>query len=82
MASEWVLALEQNQESEVTQGSSAATAEAVRNGADLRLFLIAQGYEETLVKTCRLNPAQTGIVQSSVSSFKPMSSAGAYGVRE
>ena len=48
MASEWVLALEQNQKSEVTQGSSAATAEAVRNGADLRLFLIAQGYEETL----------------------------------
>jgi len=48
MASEWVLALEQNQKSEVTQGSSAATAEAVRNGADLRLFLIAQGYEKTL----------------------------------
>ena len=36
----------------------------------------------TLVKTCRLKPAQTGIVRSSLSSLKPMSSAGAFGVRK
>jgi hypothetical protein len=48
MESDWILALEQNAELSVTQGSLAATADAVRKGADLRLFLIAQGYEETL----------------------------------
>ncbi len=48
MGSEWVLALEQNRELQVTRGTLAATAEAVRSGADLRLFLIARGYEETL----------------------------------
>ena len=48
MGSEWELALEQNSDSEVTRGTSAATADAVRRGADLRLFLIARGYEETL----------------------------------
>ena len=46
--SEWQLALEQSQDLEVTHGTIAATAEAVRQGADLRLFLIAHGYEETL----------------------------------
>ena len=48
MANDWLVSLEQNRELEATQGTSAATAAAVRNGADLRLFLIAQGYEETL----------------------------------
>lgn len=48
MASDWIVALEQNAELEVTRGSLAATAAAVRKGADLRVFLIAQGYEETL----------------------------------
>ena len=48
MGSAWVLALEQNRKSIVTRGTVAATAEAVRRGADLRLFLIAQDYEETL----------------------------------
>ena len=48
MASEWVMALEQNRELDVTRGTLAATAAAVRSGADLRLFLIARGYEETL----------------------------------
>ena len=48
MANDWILALEQTKNLEVTQGSIEATADAVRNGADLRLFLIARGYEETL----------------------------------
>ena len=48
MASEWVMALEQNREMDVTRGTLAATAAAVRSGADLRLFLIARDYEETL----------------------------------
>ena len=48
MSSQWSVALEQSSELEVTQGSIAATANAVRNGADLRVFLIARGYEETL----------------------------------
>ena len=47
MESDWILALEQNAELSVTQGSL-ATADAVRKGADLRVFLIAQGYEESL----------------------------------
>ena len=45
MPSEWLPSLEQSSELE---GTLAATADAVRRGADLRLFLIAQGYEETL----------------------------------
>jgi len=44
----WTLGLEQNKELEITAGSVAETAAAVRRGADLRLFLIALGYEETL----------------------------------
>ena len=48
MSSQWVLSLEQNREAEVTDGSIPSTAEAVRRGADLRLYLIARGYEETL----------------------------------
>lgn len=48
MANQWVVSLEQSSELEVMRGSAAATAQAVRNGADLRVFLIADGYEETL----------------------------------
>lgn len=48
MESNWVLALEQNSQLEVTEGNLLTVAEAVRNGADLRLFLVAKGYEETL----------------------------------
>lgn len=48
MASHWVLALEQSQNLDVTQGSIAATATALTNGADLRLFMDAHTYEETL----------------------------------
>lgn len=48
MASAWDLTLEQTGDLEVTHGSLRETAEAVRGGADLRVFLIAQGYEETL----------------------------------
>ena len=49
MAAQWNLALEQSKTLDVTHGSISATAEAVRQGADLRLFLIARGYEETSV---------------------------------
>lgn len=48
MESSWELALEQNGQLEVIQGSPLAVNKAVRRGADLRLFLLAQGYEETL----------------------------------
>ena len=48
MAAQWELALEQSKNLGVTHGSICATAEAVRQGAHLRLFLIARGYEETL----------------------------------
>jgi len=48
MANDWVLALEQTSNLEVTQGSISATADAMRNGADLRLFLTTCDYEETL----------------------------------
>ncbi len=48
MSSQWVLALEQTSDLEVTQGTLSTTARVVRNGADLRVFLIAHGYEETL----------------------------------
>ncbi|MEO1996290.1 MAG: hypothetical protein ABGZ17_13560 [Planctomycetaceae bacterium] len=48
MAHDWQLSLEQHRDLSVSCGSAAATAKAIRNGADLRLFLIAKGYEETL----------------------------------
>jgi hypothetical protein len=48
MVSKWELALEQSQDLEIAHGTLAAIAGAVRGGADLRLFLIARGYEETL----------------------------------
>ena len=48
MANNWLVSLEQSRDLDVTRGTAAATAEAVRDGAGLRLFLIARGYEETL----------------------------------
>ena len=48
MSGQWELALEQNPELEVVSGSVAQVAEAVRRGADLRLFMEARGYDETL----------------------------------
>ncbi len=48
VTSQWDLALEQSRELEVTRGSALSVAQAVGRGADLRLFLIARGYEETL----------------------------------
>jgi len=48
MSGEWELALEQNSDLDVVEGSVAATAAAVRRGADLRLFMEARGYDETL----------------------------------
>ena len=48
MTSDWVLALEQTGAMEVVGGTRAKVAEAVRRGADLRLYLVARGYEETL----------------------------------
>ena len=48
MGSDWQLSLEQNRDLEITHGTSVATAEALTRGADLRVFLIAEGYEETL----------------------------------
>ena len=46
--SNWQLALEQDEALQVTQGNAHDLAAAVRRGADLRLFLIAKDYEETL----------------------------------
>ena len=48
MSGQWDLALEQNSELEVVNGSAAQVVEAVRRGADLRLFMEARGYDETL----------------------------------
>lgn len=48
MNNAWNLALEQSSDLAVTHGSVHSVADAVRRGADLRLFLIAKGYEETL----------------------------------
>ena len=48
MSNEWVLALEQDSNLEVTQGMLLATADVVRRGPDLRFFVIARGDEETL----------------------------------
>ena len=48
MTNDWQLSLEQTVDLNISSGSFAATAEAIGNGADLRLFLIAKGYEETL----------------------------------
>ena len=48
MTGDWKLALEQTGDMEVVQGSLEETGAHVARGADLRLFLVARGYEETL----------------------------------
>ena len=48
MSGEWELALGQAPDLEVVEGSAIAVADAARRGADLRLFMEADGYEETL----------------------------------
>tara|TARA_B100000029_G_scaffold479855_1_gene527302 strand:- start:1561 stop:2328 length:768 start_codon:yes stop_codon:yes gene_type:complete len=48
MTGEWELALEQSPDLEAVSGSASRVADAVRRGADLRLFMEARGYDETL----------------------------------
>ena len=48
MKSDWTLGLEQTGAMEIVEGARADVAATVRRGADLRLFLVARGYEETL----------------------------------
>ncbi len=48
MANDWRLALEQTTDLRITHGSVADVAAAVRRGADLRLYMITDTYEETL----------------------------------
>jgi hypothetical protein len=48
MAADWVLGLEQNADRKVVSGSPGELAAAVRRGADLRLYLTTEHYEETL----------------------------------
>lgn len=48
MAGEWQLAHEQAADLSVTAGSEAETAAAVRRGADLRLYMTTDTYEETI----------------------------------
>ena len=48
MANDWTLALEQNQDLSVAHGSADDVAAAVRRGADLRLYMTTETYEETL----------------------------------
>ncbi len=48
MTIEWKLAFEQDSELVTVSGSAAAVADAVRRGADLRLYMTTPTYEETL----------------------------------
>ncbi len=48
MTSEWKLAFEQSSDLETVSGSASAVADAVRRGADLRLYMTTSTYEETL----------------------------------
>ena len=48
MANDWHLALEQQSDLAITHGSPHGVAEAVRRGADLRLYMTTETYEETL----------------------------------
>ncbi|MCH2399708.1 MAG: hypothetical protein MK364_11405, partial [Pirellulales bacterium] len=48
MKSDWTLGLEQTGAMKIVEGARADVAATVRRGADLRLFLVARGYEETL----------------------------------
>ena len=45
---DWELALEQQRDLSVTRGSAAALAARVRGGADLRLYMTTDRYEETI----------------------------------
>jgi hypothetical protein len=46
--SDWQLALEQRQDLSIASGTVSALAAAVRRGADLRLYMTHESYEETL----------------------------------
>ena len=48
MPDDWKLALEQHSDLSVTHGSIRETADAVRRGADLRLYMTTDTYEETI----------------------------------
>ena len=48
MSDDWILALEQRTDLSTVQGSPGAVAQAVRRGADLRLYMTTDTYEETL----------------------------------
>ena len=48
MAEHWILALEQRPDLSVMQGNLLQVADAVRRGADLRLYMTTETYEETL----------------------------------
>ena len=48
MSDNWQLVLEQQSDLSIKSGSTAAVAEEVRAGADLRVYLTTPTYEETL----------------------------------
>ena len=48
MSSEWKLAFEQDSDLATVCGGAAAVTDAVRRGADLRLYMTTSTYEETL----------------------------------
>ena len=48
MAEGWQLALEQQADLSITDGGTAALAAAVRRGADLRVYMTTDRYEETI----------------------------------
>ena len=48
MRQDWVLALEQQTDLTISQGDSSELSSAVRRGADMRLYMTAERYEETL----------------------------------
>jgi len=45
---DWLLALEQRRDLAVSHGSPSRVADAVRRGADLRLYMTTENYEETI----------------------------------
>ena len=48
MSGDWILALEQEQDLRVAKGSAMEVVAAVGRGADLRLYMIHENYEETI----------------------------------
>ena len=48
MSGDWTLALEQKKDHSIRSGSVSELGEAVERGADLRLYLTAINYEETI----------------------------------